>query len=390
MKTFKVGVIGVGDISTVYLNNLKNYSDIVELYGCACRSLEKAQRKAKEHGFKKAFGSGDELIADPAVDIVLNLTNPETHYYYNMAALRAGKHVYSEKALAATLEQGKEIIALAKEKGLYVGCAPDTFMGGRLQTYRRLLDEGQMGDIVGASASMVCKGWEWFHPNPGFYYQPGAGPLLDMGPYYITALLSLLGPVESVSAMGTQAEKVRMIHSEPRKGQEIQVHPDVYTHIIANLKFKQGAIVSLCVSFDVWDSEMPRMELYGTKGTLCMLEPDPCSGPNLFGGDVLMRTQENCRWLSMPRQEEMVNTDWKKVEVKHDHNSISHAVNSRGIGLVDMAMAIQERRKNRASGEMALHTLEVMEGILRSAKDQTFVKMETDFTRPEPMPVMGF
>ncbi|MGI6010121.1 MAG: Gfo/Idh/MocA family protein [Ruminococcus sp.] len=386
MKTLKVGVIGVGDISTVYLNNLKNYSDIVELYGCACRGLEKAERKAKEHGFKKAYSSGDELIADPEVDIVMNLTNPETHYYYNMAALRAGKHVYSEKALAATLEQGKEIMALAREKGLYVGCAPDTFMGGRLQTWRRLLDEGQLGEIVGGSASMVCKGWEWFHPNPGFYYQPGAGPLLDMGPYYITALLSLLGPVESVSAMGSQTEKVRTIYSEPKKGEKIQVHPDVFTHIIANLKFRQGAIVNLCVSFDVWDSEQPRMELYGTKATLTMLEPDPCSGPNLFGGDVLMRTQENCRWLSMPRQDEMVNTPWEKVEVRHDHNSISHAVNSRGIGLVDLALAVQEGRKNRASGDIALHTLEVMEGILRSAREQVFVKMETDFVRPDPMP----
>lgn len=387
MKKFKVGVIGVGDISRAYLNNLKKYSDVVELYACATRSLEKSRRKAEEYGFKKPYGSGEELIADPEVDIVLNLTTPDVHYYYNLEALKAGKHVYSEKPLAATLAQGQEIMALAKEKNLYVGCAPDTFMGGRLQEYRSVLDNGTIGNVIGGMASMVCRGWEWFHPNPGFYYQPGSGPLFDMGPYYLTALVSLLGPVESICAMGTRAEEVRIIQSEAQKGREVPVNVD--THIAANLKFKSGALINLCVSFDVWESEMPRMELYGTKGTLCMLEPDPCDGPNLFGGKVLLRTQKNCRWLAMPRSEEMLKTPWEEIEVRHQYNSISQAENSRGIGMVDMAYAIEEGRSNRASGDMALHVLEVMEGILRSAEENIFVRTSTDFMLPEAIPEDG-
>lgn len=389
MKVLKIGVIGIGDISNAYLNNLKKFSDIVELYACACRSLEKAERKAKEHGFKKAYASGDELIADPDIDIVMNLTVPEWHYDYNLKAVKAGKHVYSEKPLAATFAQGKEIIDAAKEKGLYVGCAPDTFMGGRLQTFRRLIDEGVIGDIVGASAYTVSPGWECFHPNPDFFYQPGAGPLLDIGPYYVTALLSLLGPVDCVSAMGRQVRTVRTISSEPLKGQKIHVHPDVDTHIVANLQFKNGAIVNLGASFEVWDSELPRLEVYGTKGTIGIQESDPNAGPNLFGGDVYLRRQENARWLSMPRDDEEISREWEVVEKQHQYNATSYVVNDRGIGVVDMAQSILSGKKNRASGDMALHALEVMEGILKSAREHTYVKMTTEFGIPEAMPVSG-
>lgn len=385
MRAFNIGVIGLGDISNVYLNNLKKYPETVNLYGCACRSLEKASKKAEEYGFRKAFGSGDELLADPEIDVVLNLTNPETHYSYNKKALEQGKHVYCEKALAATFEQGKELIELARQKDLYVGCAPDTFMGGRLQTYRQLIDRGELGEIIGGCAFMVCKGWEWFHHNPDFYYRPGAGPLFDMGPYYITALLSLMGPAEMVCAMGNQTEKIRMIKEGPKKGKEIVVDPAVDTHITANIKFRNGAIVNLCMSFDVWDSQLPRLEIYGTKGTLCMAEMDPCSGPNLFGGEVLMRTEENSRWLFMPRQEKRVKTKWTNVKIPFGHNSVSHAENSRGVGLVDLVKAVQEKRKNRASGEMALHALEIMEGILLSIRENRFVKIVTQFERPKPM-----
>ena len=381
-KVYKVGVIGLGDISTVYLNNLNNYPEYVQLYACACTSLEKAEKKAKQFGFQKAYASGDELIADPEVDIVMNLTVPAMHYYYNLEAIKAGKHVYSEKPFAATFAQAKEIVDLAKEKGLYCGSAPDTFMGGRIQAFKRFLDEGKVGKLVGASAFMMSRGWEWFHPTPEFYYQPGGGPLLDMGPYYLTCLLSLFGPVDSVCAMQTIGDETRTLQVGPRAGKVVEVSPQVGTHIISNIQFKNGMIVSLSVSFDVWDSALPRIEIYGTKGTLLMPEEDPCGGPNLFGGEGWFRSKETSRWLYQPRREEDLASDWEKIEVKGPHDSVSQAVNSRGIGLVEMAIAIEEGRMNRASGEMAVHSLEVMEGILTSAKEKRFVSMNTSFTAP--------
>lgn len=387
MSAFKVGVIGLGDISTVYLNTLKTYPETVELYGCACTSLEKAQRKAAEFGFKKAYASGAELIADPDVDIVLNLTVPAFHASYNLAALRAGKHVYSEKPLAATFAEGKEIMELAEAKGLCVGCAPDTFMGGRMQTYRSLLDSGRLGKITGGTVCMVSHGWEAAHPAPDFYYQQGGGPLLDMGPYYLTALLSLLGPVHAVSGMASQPERTRTVHSGPYAGRTVAVDPEVMTHVIANLEFCCGALINASFSFDVWDSEMPRLELYGTKACLTMTEADPCDGPNLFGGNVLLRDENSSRWLLSPRSEDLLRSQWEKIEVKHGHNSVTPGVNSRGIGLVDLALAVREGRGSRACGQMALHALEVMEGIMVSAKERRFVEMTTDFTVPEPMPV---
>ena len=184
MKKLRVGVIGIGDISNVYLNNLKKY-DAVEVVACASRGLEKAQRKAAEHGIPKAYASGMELIADPDIDLVLNLTTPQAHYEYNLAALKAGKHVYTEKPLAMTFAEGKELVELAKEKGLLIGCAPDTFLGGRLQNIRELIDSGRLGRITGGGAWFVGHGHEFHHPAPAFFYQPGAGPLYDMGPYYV-------------------------------------------------------------------------------------------------------------------------------------------------------------------------------------------------------------
>ncbi len=384
MKRYKIGVIGLGDISTVYLNNLNKYPQYVELYACACRTPEKAQKKAEEFGFQKAYGSADELIADPDVDVVMNLTTPESHYRYNLEAIKHGKHVYSEKPFSATFKEAKEILNLAKEKNLYCGCAPDTFMGGRIQAMKAAVENGSIGKIIGGSAFMMCKGWEWFHPSPEFYYRPGGGPLLDMGPYYMHCLLSLLGPVDHVCAMGTIGDKKRKIASGAKQGQEFDVSEDVLTHIISGIHFKNGAIVTLDVSFDVWDSVLPRLELYGTEGTLAMAEQDPCDGPNIFGGELLFRGRQSSRWLHMPRLEEDLNSDWEKIPVKGPFNQTGQAENSRGIGLVDMVLAIEEKRVNRASGDMAVHALEVMEGILISAKEKHFVDMKTSFEIPAP------
>lgn len=384
MEAIRVGVIGIGDISDVYLNNLKKY-EAVQVVACASRGLEKAQRKAAQHGIPKAYASGAELLADPEIDLVLNLTTPQAHFEYNYAALKAGKHVYTEKPLATTFEEGEQLVALAKQKGLLLGCAPDTFLGGRLQNLREWIDSGRLGRITGGGAYFVGHGHEFHHPSPAFFYQPGAGPLYDMGPYYMTALLSLLGPVKRVCAMATKAGETRVVPSGPCKGQVLPV--DVDTHICATLEFVCGAIVTLTCSFDVWDSELPRLELYGTLGTALIDEKDPISGPNLFGGDLLFRASGEYRWRDPARSAEVVNTLWESLPNRHPFNSVSHEENPRGIGLVDMVYAMRNHRAPRASGEMALHSLEVMECILRSAHEHRFCEPETAFERPEPLPL---
>ncbi|MCI9483039.1 MAG: Gfo/Idh/MocA family oxidoreductase [Clostridiaceae bacterium] len=384
MEPIRIGVIGIGDISDVYLNNLKKY-DVVKVVACASRGLEKARRKAAQHGIPKAYASGDEVIADPEVDLILNLTTPQAHFQYNLAALQAGKHVYTEKPLAATFDEGRQLAGLAREKGLLLGCAPDTFLGGRLQNLRELIDNGTLGRITGGGAYFVGHGHEFHHPGPAFFYQPGAGPLYDMGPYYMTALLSLLGPVQRVCAMATKAGETRVVPSGPCEGQVLPV--DVETHICATLEFACGAVVTLTCSFDVWDSELPRLELYGTKGTALIDEKDPISGPNLFGGDLLLRTPEHYRWRGHDRAPEVVGEPWAVVANAHPFNSVSHEENPRGIGLVDMVYAMRNGRAPRASGDMALHSLEVMECILRSASEHIFCEPSTSFERPAPLPL---
>ena len=384
-KIFNVGVLGIGDISDVYINNLKQYGAIVRVVACAGRSLDKAQQKATLHGIPRAYANAEQLLADPDIDIVLNLTVPGVHAELNLAALHAGKHVYTEKPLAGSFADSQKIMDLARHKGLYVGSAPDTFMGGRLQSCRKAIDEGLIGDIVGAGAFIVSHGPESFHPNPGFVYKPGAGPLLDIGPYYIVALPALLGPVTHCSAMSSRASATRTIGSEPLRGEIIDVEVD--THVTGTLEFASGAIGTFITSFDVWDSELPRIEIYGTKGTLCIKDVDPLDGPNLFGGKLLLRTEDNARWKDMPRPVSATASEWIELPAEHPFNSTSHAENSRGIGLVDMAFAIRQQREERASGAMALHSLEVMEGLLWSAKARQFCALKTTFNRPQALPV---
>ena len=382
MKKFNIGVLGIGDISNVYFNNLKKY-DIVNVVACAARNLEKARKKANEHNIQKAYASSKELIEDPEIDIILNLTVPAVHSELTIEALQAGKHVYTEKPLAATLEDGEKILALAKEKGLYVGCAPDTFLGGRLQTCRRVIDEGRIGEVIAASAFFVSHGHESFYPNADFLYKLGGGPLLDMGPYYMTALLALIGPIKSCCAMSKRTFDKRTIESEPRRGETIEVEVD--THITGNFEFANGAIGTFMTSFDVWDSELPRIEIYGTEGTICINDIDPLDGPNLFGGPVLLRTKENYRWKRLPRHKPY--SEWEEIPIEHQFNEISHKENSRGIGLVDMAYAIRDQREERASGQMAFHALEVMEGLLKSAKEGCYYHLRSSCKRPEPLPI---
>jgi len=375
MNKFRVGLIGCGVISDIYLKTCQKFN-IIDVVACGSLDLDESRSKAEAYQIPKAC-SPDEIINDPEIDCVLNLTIPAVHAQISLAALEAGKHVYSEKPFVTNIEDGKKILALAAAKGLYVGNAPDTFLGGRFQTCRKLLDEGVIGEPSGVAAFVGTHGVERHHPNPDFYYQPGGGPLLDLGPYYLTAMISLLGPVKRSCGFAKRTFDERLIESEPRRGETIKVEVD--THVCGALEFSSGVIGSLMTSFDIWDSETPRMEIYGSKGTICIPEPEPVAGPNIFGGEVWYRTRETSRWTYKPRVQGLEN--WQVAENTHAYND-----DSRGLGLVDMAYAVKNQRPHRANGEMAFHVFEIMQGMLEASKKGEYSMLRSSCGIPAPLP----
>jgi predicted dehydrogenase len=356
-ETTNVGIVGCGNISGIYLEAGKKW-DILNIVACADIDLPRAQAQAAKYGIPKASGV-TELLADPSIDIVINLTVPQAHAEVALVALAAGKSVYNEKPLALDREQAKQMLDLAREQGLRVGGAPDTFLGGGLQTCRKLLDDGVIGEPIGASAFMMSHGPESWHPNPEFFYQPGAGPMFDMGPYYLTALTTLLGPVRRVTGSTRVSFPERVIGSEPLRGQVIKVNTP--THIIGVLDFAAGAIGTIVTSFDVWSSELPRLEIYGSKGTLSL--PDP----NTFGGPVRVRLAGEQSWSEAP--------------IAHGYTE-----NSRGLGVADMADAIRTGRRHRANGELAYHVLDLMHTIHDASREGRHIEMTSSCERPEQLP----
>ena len=275
----KVGVIGCGNISGIYLRNAKVLKGL-EVVAAADLVRERAEARAAEYGVPRAR-SVRALLADPEIRIVLNLTIPKAHASVALAALRAGKSVYNEKPLAIRLEDARRMLKLAKARRLRVGGAPDTFMGAGGQTCRKLIDDGVIGRPVAATAFMMCHGHEGWHPAPDFYYQPGGGPMFDMGPYYLTALVNLMGPVRRVTGSARITFPIRTITSQPLHGTKITVRTP--THIVGVMDFASGAVGTIITSFDVWAAQLPRIEVYGSAGTLSV--PDP----NTFGGPVRLR-----------------------------------------------------------------------------------------------------
>lgn len=378
MDMIHIGLIGCGNISEIYIQNIGKYG-FLKLEACADKARGRAEERSNAYGIPKVC-SVEELLADEKIDVILNLTNPDAHAKVSLAALGAGKHVYSEKPLAVTREDGQAILELAKKKNLYVGCAPDTFLGGRLQQIRKLIDDGWIGRPIAATAFMTCHGHEIWHPGPEFFYKTGAGPMFDMGPYYMTALVALLGPVVRVSGSTGISFAKRTITSQPLYGKEIKV--EVPTHIAGTLEFKNGTIASVITSFDVWDANLPRLELYGSEGTISINDADPLAGPNLFEGKVLYRSKGDADWneipATIPRKEEK--TPWSDMPTLFGYNE-----NSRGVGLADMAVAILNKRENRASGGMAYHVLEIMHGIHDAARSGEYYQMKSECQRPEPL-----
>lgn len=378
MNKLKIGLIGCGNISDVYIQNSKKWP-VMEIVACADKIMERAKEKAKQYSIAKAC-SVKEIMEDPNINVVLNLTTPQSHAEICLAALKAGKHAYTEKPLAINLEDGRELVEFGKSKNLLVGSAPDTFLGGRLQTARKLIDDGWIGEPIAAVAFCAFHGHEVWHPDPDFLYQEGAGPMFDMGVYYMTALISLLGPVSRVIGNAKKYFDERTITSQPKYGEKIVVGTD--THITGVMEFKNNVTATIMMSFDVWDPFLPRIEIYGKEGTLYMHDDDPYGGPNIFGGKVLIRRGNDSDWLGfpsqIPRREQPSPLD--DIPLLFSYNE-----NSRGVGLADMVYAIQSGRKNRANGEMAYHVLETMFSFLKSSKEGKYYEMKSTCERPMPL-----
>jgi predicted dehydrogenase len=356
-SSFGIGIIGCGKISQAYFNGAKLFP-FLKIVACADIYSPAAEAQAAANNCQAL--TVDQLLAHPDIDLVINLTVPAAHVAVSLQILEAGKHVYLEKPLAIDLEGGRNILHIANQRGLRVGCAPDTFLGAGQQTCRKLIDDGAIGRIVAGTAFMLCRGHESWHPNPGFYYLKGGGPVFDMAPYYLTSLVNLLGPVKRVSAITGRSFSERTATCKERTGERLPV--EVNTHASASFEFHSGAIITGVFSFDVAAHRHTPVELYGSEGSLQV--PDP----NTFGGPVKV----------FKRGDEK---GWLDHELTHPY-----ADNTRGIGVADMVQAIQSDRPHRASGELALHVLEVMSALDTSSIEGQHISIQSKPSRPDSSP----
>ncbi|MBB6485203.1 Gfo/Idh/MocA family protein [Rhizobium lusitanum] len=362
-KELGVGIIGCGNISTTYFSLSPLFKGL-KVLACADINMDAARARAEEYKVKAQ--TIDELLANDELDVIVNLTIPDAHFPVSKRILEAGKHVYSEKPLVLTLEQGEELRRIAKEKGLAVGCAPDTFLGGAHQLARKFIDDGGIGRITSGSCHVMSPGMEMWHPNPDFFFLPGGGPILDLGPYYVANLINLIGPVKRVGAMTSMASPTRTITSQPRNGEIIPVKTP--TTIQALLEFVSGARITLTASWDVWSHRHANMELYGTEGSLYV--PDP----NFFGGIVEASGRDK---------------DIKPLEnwahpfgIVNQESPNGSRANYRTAGLADMAASLIDGRDARCSLDRTLHGVDVMTSILKSGEEGRFIDLTTTCTQP--------
>ena len=365
MQKMTIGIIGCGNISDAYLKGAAR-SDLIEIKAVADMQSDNASAKAAAYDVQAM--PVDRLLADEDIEIVINLTVPLAHADVSRSIISAGKHAYSEKPLAAALEDGRSVLKQAKAAGVRLGCAPDTFLGAGHQTCREAVDHGMIGNVVGGAASFLTRGMEDWHPDPTFFFKPGGGPILDMAPYYLTALINLIGPVQQVTAMTTTAFPSRTVSSVgPMTGKAIDV--EVPTTMNGVLAFENGASITLTTTWDVWNHDRRPIEVYGEKGS--MLVPDP----NFFGGEPMVAIEREA---------------WQELAISSFAFGIPNRPSKRGaavadyriIGLLDMAAAIRAGRPHRANGDLALHVLEVMEALSRSSTEQRHIDIESRPDRP--------
>ena len=353
-RPVKTAVIGCGMISGTYLRNCASWP-MLDMVACADLDTPRAQNRAAEFGIPRVL-TVDDMLLDPEIELIVNLTIPSAHGEIALAAVRAGKSVYNEKPLTLDRDEGQLLLKEARSRGVRVGCAPDTSLGGGLQTARKVIDDGVIGRPVGAMAHILTQGPDYWHPDPAFFYQRGAGPLFDVGPYYLTALIAMLGPIGRVTGSARISHPERSVGSGPKAGQKIVV--ETPTHVAAVLDFESGPTATLVTSFDVSDPYLPSMTIYGSDATIVL--PDP----NTFGGPVLLRRRGT--------------DELEKIPLTH-----AHAADSRGIGVADMAAALRSDRPHRASGTIALHVLDVMHGVLESSEQGRHVTTSTTCERPQ-------
>ncbi len=351
-----VGIIGCGQISSIYLQAPQKF-DILHVVACADIDMQRAQAQAQHFNVPKAC-TVEELLADPEIAVVINLTIPKAHAEIGLAAVAAGKAVYSEKPLAVNREQAQALLKAGRAKNVRIGCAPDTFLGGGIQTCIKLIDDGIIGTPIAATAFMMSHGPEHWHGDPDFFYQPGGGPMFDMGPYYLTTLISMFGPVRRVTGSTRITFPERTITSQPKYNTKITVNTP--THIAGIMDFANGAIATIITSFDVWSHNLPRIEVYGTEGS--MIVPDP----NTFGGPVFVRKASE--------------STWQEVPLTH-----AYSENSRGIGVADMAHAIHSGRPHRANAALAYHVLDIMQAFHDSSNAGKHIELTSSCERPLPL-----
>lgn len=368
MQPVKLGIVGCGNISDAYLLGGAR-SQIVAVKSVTDRLPAAAAAKADRYGV--AAVTFEAMLDDPEIAIVVNLTVPAAHAEVSRRIIAAGKDVYSEKPFAIDFADAEALVAEAAAAGVRIGSAPDTFLGAAHQTVRRLIDEGRIGTVTGGAATFATPGMESWHPNPSFFFQRGGGPVLDIGCYPITQLVNCLGPVASVVAHASKGRAVRTIATGPHAGTELPV--EVFTTVNGALAFAGGANVAFTASWDIWKHGRNPIEFYGTEGSI--LDPDP----NFFGGKVHVSARSE-KWQNVPID---ALPFWKPTRTLRDGRE---EADYRMAGVFDMAAAIASGRPHRASGALALHVLEVMEGLERASLEGRRIAMETTCARPDPVP----
>ncbi len=361
----RVGIIGCGNISETYFNSQNIYNNINII---SCADIDDSVSKQSAAKFNIKSESVDEILLNDEIDIIINLTIPSAHKKIILDSLSSGKHCFSEKPLAMNFSEGKEIASLAKQKNLFVGCAPDTFLGATGQKARELIEKNKIGKVVLGTFNIMSHGMEDWHPNPDFFFKPGAGPVFDLGVYYITQLVNLLGPIKSINAISGTASAERTITSKPRYGQKIKV--ETPTTLIGILEFHNDAKIQFFCSWDVWKHNHSTIELYGLDGS--MIVPDP----NFFSGDILLSDKNN-EWRVINNDKMLLGIPNKK------DNKGSLIANYRGIGLSEMIDAITNNRKPKCSIDLSLHVLEVMDGIIKSSETKETIFLTTKPNKPD-------
>ncbi len=374
-----MGIVGSGVISRTYLADIQAFYRDLEVVACADIEIALAQKLASEFNIPKAYVTED-MLNDPEIDIVINLTPPQFHVAVDRQIIRAGKHLFSEKPFAPTLQEAKEVLALAEEAGVRVGCAPDTFLASGLQSMRYYLDAGLIGKPFFVTANMTTFGVETWHPNPATYYRMGSGPIMEMAPYYLAAIVSLLGPIESMAAYSAKPSGTRRVYVGPKAGTDIPA--ETPTHYTAILRLKSGVVVNLNVTFDIYKSNLPMFEIYGDGGTLAY--PDP----NFGGGTPSVYRKEQYTDVTYQDNEASRARSERFYELPELFPRVKDY--SRGIGVLDLANAIESGVEHRTNGSFILHITEAMEGLIRSSEVEELYRMTTTCQRPRPISAGGF